>query len=257
MYETINYEIKEQVGWIILNRPDKLNAFTSQMNQEMIKALKTFQRDADVRAIVITGEGKAFCSGEDLSGLRADADHRHMIITRYKPMMETLAKTEKPTIAAINGAAAGAGFSLALGCDFRIVSEKASFIQAFINIGLIPDSGSLYYLPRIVGMAKALELTILGEKIKAHEAKDYGLVTKVVSPDNLNVETQEFAERLANLPTKAIGLIKRYMQQSFETSLEQMLDLEAYGQKTAGLTEDYKEGVQAFFDKRKPEYKGY
>ena len=257
MYETINYDVKNQVAWISLNRPDKLNAFTEQMNKEMIQALKGAKKDTDVRAIVITGEGKAFCSGEDIGGISADADHREMIITRYKPMMETLANVEKPTIAAVNGAAAGAGFSLALGCDFRIASEKASFIQAFINIGLIPDSGSLYYLPRIVGMANALKLTILGEKVKANDAKDYGLVTKVVPPDQLVEETKVFAERLAGMPTKAIGLIKRYIQQSFETTLPEMLDLEAYGQKAAGLTEDYKEGVQAFLDKRKPEYKGY
>ena len=256
MYETINYETKNEVGWITLNRPNKLNAFTSQMNQEVIQALKVAKQDDAVRAIVITGEGKAFCSGEDLSGLSADADHKDMIISRYKPMMVALAKIEKPTIAAVNGAAAGAGFSLALGCDFRIASEKSFFIQAFINIGLIPDSGSLYYLPRIIGMAKALELTILGEKVTANDALHYGLVTKVVSPESLIEETQVFAERLAVMPTKAIGLIKRYMQQSFETPLEQMLELEAYGQKVAGSTDDYKEGVQAFFEKRKPVYRG-
>src|SRR5699024_5364863 len=204
MYETINYDVKNQVAWISLNRPDKLNAFTEQMNKEMIQALKGAKKDTDVRAIVITGEGKAFCSGEDIGGISADADHREMIITRYKPMMETLANVEKPTIAAVNGAGAGAGFSLALGCDFRIASEKDSFIQAFINIGLIPDSGSLYYLPRIVGMANALKLTILGEKVKANDAKDYGLVTKVVPPDQLVEETKVFAERLAGMPTKAI-----------------------------------------------------
>lgn len=257
MYETVNCEVKNQVGWLTLNRPEKLNAFTEKMNQEVIQALKSFQKNAEVRAIVITGAGKAFCSGEDLSGLSADADHREMILTRYKPMMMQLAKVEKPIIAAVNGAAAGAGFSLALACDFRFASEKASFIQAFINIGLIPDSGSLYYLPRIVGTAKALELTVLGEKVKANEAKECGLVTKVASADSLNEETQEFAEKLGSKPTKAIGLIKRYMQQSFETPLDQMLDNEAYGQKIAGTTDDYKEGVKAFFEKRAPEYKGY
>ncbi|MFC3039506.1 enoyl-CoA hydratase/isomerase family protein [Virgibacillus xinjiangensis] len=257
MFETLNYKVENQVGWLTLNRPEKLNAFTEQMNGEMIKALKSLDKDPEIRAIVITGEGKAFCSGEDLSGLSADADHREMILTRYKPMMEQLAKVEKPTIASVNGAAAGAGFSLALGCDFRIASERASFLQAFINIGLIPDSGSLYYLPRIVGMAKALELTMLGEKIKAQEAGEYGLVTKVVSPDSLEEETQGFAENLATKPTKAIGLIKRYIQQSFETPLASMLDYEAYGQKIAGNTEDYGEGVKAFFEKRQPDYKGY
>lgn len=256
-YETLEFRVTNQVAWLTLNRPDKLNAFTSQMNKEIIKALQLANKDSEVRAIVITGAGKAFCSGEDLSSLGEGDDYREIILKRYKPMMEQLAKVEKPTIAAVNGAAAGAGFSLALGCDFRIASEKASFIQAFINIGLVPDSGSLYYLPRIIGMAKALELTMLGEKVKANEAKEYGLVMKVVSPETLEEETQAFAERLANKPTKAIGLIKRYIQQSFETTLEDMLDDEAYAQKIASQTEDYKEGVQAFFDKRTPEYKGY
>lgn len=256
MYETINYRIEEQVAWITLNRPDKLNAFTDQMNKDIIAALKASNKNPEVRVVIIAGSGKAFCSGEDLSGIKEDADHREMILTRYKPMMEALANVEKPTIAAVNGAAAGAGFSLALGCDFRIASEKAFFLQAFINIGLIPDSGSLYYLPRIVGLAKALELTILGEKISAKDAKEYGLVTSVVTPNRLIDETQAFAEELASKPTKAIGLLKRYLYKSFETPLEEMLDMEAYGQKAAGQTEDYKEGIKAFMDKRKPKYKG-
>ncbi|WP_156290610.1 enoyl-CoA hydratase-related protein [Oceanobacillus salinisoli] len=257
MYETIHSEVKNHVGWITLNRPDKLNAFTEMMNREIMEELKLLNQNKEVRAIVITGAGKAFCSGEDLAGLSADADHKEIILSRYKPMIETLASVEKPTIAAINGAAAGAGFSLAIACDFRIASEKASFIQAFINIGLIPDSGSLYYLPRIVGIAKAMELTILGEKLQASEAKHYGLVTKVVAGESLDEETQQFAEKLANKPTKAIGLIKRYLQKSYETPLTQMLDYEANGQKIAGQTKDYSEGVKAFFEKRIPEYKGY
>lgn len=256
MYETITYSVENKVAWITLNRPDKLNAFTKQMNKEIIAALKSSNKDPEIRAVVISGAGKAFCSGEDLAGVGEDADHREMILTRYKPMMEELAKVEKPTIAAVNGAAAGAGFSLALGCDFRIASEKAFFLQAFINIGLIPDSGSLYYLPRIVGIAKALELTVLGERIPANEAKEIGLVTDVVSPESLIEETQAFAEKLANKPTKAIGILKRYLYKSFETPLEEMLDFEAYGQKAAGQTKDYKEGVQAFLEKRNPEYTG-
>lgn len=175
----------------------------------------------------------------------------------YNPTIKKLVGLEKPTIAMVNGAAAGAGMSLALACDFRIASEHASFIQAFINIGLVPDSGSLYFLPRLVGYAKAMELAVLGEKIKAAEAKELGIVTKVVSAAELSDETKAFAERLASMPTKAIGLIKRYMHQSFETRLDQMLEWEAFAQRTAGLTEDHREGVKAFLEKRKPTYKGY
>jgi 2-(1,2-epoxy-1,2-dihydrophenyl)acetyl-CoA isomerase len=257
MYETIRYEIKDKVGWLTLNRPEKLNAFTNTMNQEIIDVLKKVENNNQVRVLVITGAGKAFCSGEDISSLQADMNLGEIIKSRYKPMMEKLAQVEKPVVASVNGAAAGAGFSLALACDFRIASEKASFMEAFIHIGLIPDSGNLYYLPRIVGLAKALELAILGEKLKADEAKRLGIVTKVVKPNELEKETAAFAERLANMPTKAIGLIKRYMQKSFETNLSNMLDYEAYGQEIAGGTEDYVEGVQAFLAKRSPEYKGY
>ena len=256
MYQTIFYEVKNKVAWITLNRADKLNAFTEEMNKEVMNALKSAQRDELVRSIVITGTGRAFCSGQDLGDVSENIDHAEFLRNRYNPMIEKIASIEKPIIAAVNGVAAGAGMSLALACDFRIASEKASFIEAFIHIGLIPDSGSLYYLPRIVGHAKAVELTILGEKINAYEAKELGLVTKVVSFEDWEKETAEFAERLANLPTKAVGLIKRYLHESSTSTLSEMLEKEAFGQRTAGMTEDHKESVVAFKEKRKPEFKG-
>ena len=256
MYETITYEINNQVAWLTLNRPEKLNAFTETMNREVIAVLKEAEANTEVRALVVTGAGRAFCSGEDLAGLKNELDHGELLRTRYNPMMKQWMKFEKPTIAAVNGAAAGAGMSLALASDFRIAASKASFIQAFVHIGLVPDSGSLYFLPRLVGYAKAVELAMLGEKVSAEDAKNLGLVTKVVSDEALYSETQSFAESLTRLPTKSLGLIKRYMHQSFETSLNQMLENEAFAQRIAGLTEDHREGVSAFLEKRKPKYKG-
>lgn len=256
MGETVTYEVKNKVAWLTLNRPDQLNAFTETMNKEIIQYLKTAGRDGQVRALVITGAGRAFCAGEDLKSLDENAELGEIIRTRYTPMLLELTKFEKPVIAAVNGASAGAGFSLALACDFRIASEKASFLNAFINIGLVPDTGNIYYLTRLVGNAKALELSILGEKIPAHEAEAIGLVTKVVSHEELETETQAFAERLAQMPTKAIGLIKRMVRKSNDATLEEYLEYEAYAQTIAGRTNDFKEGVRAFLEKRQPEFQG-
>lgn len=257
MFETIKFEVKNGVAWLTLNRPDKLNAFTEQMNIEIGKALKDVARNSEIRCLVITGEGRAFCSGEDLGSLGEETNHGEILRNRYNPMVGQLAAIEKPVIAAINGVAAGAGLSLALACDFRLVSEKASLIEAFIHIGLIPDSGNLYYLPRLVGQAKALELAVLGEKVSAEEAKAIGLVTKVIPVDQWEEEVSAFAQKLAKMPTKAIGLIKRYVNDSWNCNLEEMLEKEAYGQRTAGLTADHQEGVAAFLEKRKPEFKGF
>jgi 2-(1,2-epoxy-1,2-dihydrophenyl)acetyl-CoA isomerase len=255
-FETILYEVKENAGWITLNRPDVLNAFNAQMNKEVTQALKTASRDPEVRAIVITGAGRAFCSGQDLQSVKDEADFGEVLRQLYNPMIQQLAAIEKPVIAAVNGTAAGAGMSLALACDFRLASEKASFLEAFIHVGLVPDSGNLFYLPRMVGHAKALELALLGEKISAKTAKDYGLVTKVVPVNAWEEEVQAFVQRLANMPTKAIGLIKRYLMQSWDADLYEMLEKEAYAQSIAGKSMDYKEGVQAFIEKRKPKFKG-
>lgn len=257
MYETLLYSKENGVGRIVLNRPDKLNAFTAGMLKEMTDALKQVERDKEVRALVITGSGRAFCSGQDLGNVQGELNLKETLREGYNPLIQRLVGLEKPTVAMVNGAAAGAGMSLALACDFRIASENASFIQAFINIGLVPDSGSLYFLPRLVGYAKALELAVFGEKIKAEEALRLGLVTKVVPARALEETTKAFAERLAAMPTKAIGLIKRYMQKSFENDLAQMLEWEAFAQHVAGKTEDAKEGITAFLEKRKPIYRGF
>jgi 2-(1,2-epoxy-1,2-dihydrophenyl)acetyl-CoA isomerase len=255
MFETISYETRGKTAWITLNRPDKLNAFTSLMHKEMVSAIKEANKDSNVRAVVITGAGRAFCSGQDLSG-STDTDYGEVLRKGYNPMVQALVAMEKPVIAAVNGVAAGAGMSLALACDFRIASEKASFIEAFIHVGLVPDSGNLYFLPRLVGHAKAMELAVLGEKITAAQAKEFGLVTKTASEEDFLLEVETFAEKLSNMPTKAIGLIKRYMNKSWESDLTEVLEYEAQAQKIAGDSDDHQEGLHAFLEKRKPAFTG-
>lgn len=256
MFDTILYEVRDHVAWITMNRPDTLNAFNGKMKEEITKSVKHASSDREVRAIVITGAGRAFSSGQDLQDVEIDTDYGELIRKYYNPMIRQIASTEKPIIAAVNGTAAGAGMSLALACDFRLASSKASFIEAFIHVGLVPDSGNFYYLPRMVGHAKAMELAVLGEKISAETAREYGLVTKVISFESWNEEVEAFAIRLANMPTKTIGLIKRYMYQSWESNLYEMLEKEAYAQKIAGQTFDHKEGIAAFLEKRKPHFQG-
>ncbi|MCP1357074.1 enoyl-CoA hydratase-related protein [Aneurinibacillus migulanus] len=257
MYETILYESIEGVAKITMNRPDKFNAFTEQMHKELLDALKKAGKDPMVRCIVLTGAGRAFNAGQDLAEVEGgDVDFGGFLRKRYNPLIMQLRQTEKPIIAAINGVAAGAGMSLALACDMRLVSEKASFSNVFINIGLVPDSGGCYFLPRIVGIGKALELALMGEKVSAEEAYRIGLVNKVFPAVNFETEVMEYASKLAALPTTGMGLIKRAMYKGLEMNLEETLEYEALSQEIAGGTEDHKEGVQAFFEKRKPVFTG-
>ena len=183
MFETIRYDVKDGIAWLYLNRPDKLNAFIAQMNREVKDAIKAASYDEQVRCIVITGEGRAFCSGQDLSEVDEHMDHGQVLRDHYGPMIKQIRQCEKPIIAAVNGVAAGAGFSLALACDFRLISERASFLNAFIHVGLIPDSGNLYYLTQLVGHSKAAELAILGEKVPATEAVAMGLANRLIPVD--------------------------------------------------------------------------
>lgn len=256
MYENIQYNIENGVAVIELNRPDKLNAFNSVMIREITASLKEANKDPQVRCLMITGAGRGFCSGQDLADVNEDMNLGEILRTQYTPMVKQLRAIEKPIVAAVNGVAAGAGFSLALACDFRIVSEKASFVNAFIHVGLIPDAGNLYYLQNLIGYAKAAELSILGEKISAEKALELGLVTKVFPAETWKDEAVKFSEYLANMPTKAIGLIKRSLKWANDLSFDDYLEKEAEGQQIAGSTKDHLEGVQAFMEKRKPVFSG-
>ncbi|MBU0904687.1 MAG: enoyl-CoA hydratase/isomerase family protein [Firmicutes bacterium] len=256
MFETIRYVVKDNIAWLYLNRPEKLNAFVAKMNHEVKEAIKSASFDEQVRCIVITGEGRAFCSGQDLSEVDEQMDHGQVLRDHYGPMLKQISKCEKPIVAAVNGVAAGAGFSLALACDFRIVSERASFLNAFIHVGLIPDSGNLLYLTQLVGHSKALELSVFGEKIPASAAVEMGLANLLISEETWPDDVTAYATKLAALPTKAIGLIKKSLKAVSNLSFEDYLELEAQGQRVAGLTMDHREGIQAFMEKRKPVFSG-
>jgi 2-(1,2-epoxy-1,2-dihydrophenyl)acetyl-CoA isomerase len=251
---------------ITLNRPEVLNAFNDAMTSELSEALRQAERDPGVRAIIITGapgpRGGAFSSGQDLGDLKAKYVPGYVphlgddLRRRYNPIVKRIREMEKPVIAAVNGVAAGAGCSLALACDLRIASDQASFIEVFIHVGLVPDSGSTFMLPRLVGLGRAMELCCTGQKVDAAEALRLGLVNQVVPADELLPGARKLAAKLAALPGRAIGLTKRLLNQSLQNDLEQQLEAEAFAQETAGRTQDHHEGVMAFLEKRKPAFKG-
>jgi 2-(1,2-epoxy-1,2-dihydrophenyl)acetyl-CoA isomerase len=247
---------------ITLNRPDKLNAFNDQLTTELHDALKAAEKDPTVRVVVLTGSGRAFSSGQDLDDLKAKYVPGYVpslgddLRRRYNPIIKRIREMDKPVIAAVNGVAAGAGCSLALACDMRIASDQAAFIEVFINVGLIPDSGSTFMLPRLVGLGKAMELCCSGNKVDASEALRIGLVNQVVPAAELESATAKLAGKLATLPGRALALTKRLLNQSLQNDLECQLELEAYDQETAGTTADHHEGVMAFLEKRKPTFQG-
>ncbi len=261
-YSTILYSKEASVATITLNRPDRLNTFTPEMNREIVEAFKAAEKDTDVRCIILTGAGKAFCAGEDLTNLKAvyESDQNpslgEELKARHNPMILRIYSADKPVIAAVNGAAAGAGLSMALACDLRIASEKASFHEAFIRVGLAPDSGFSYFLPRLIGMAKAKEFAYFGEGMNANEAERLGIVNKVVPAEDLTKVSQEWASKLSQGATAAIGLTKRAFNRSFVTELPEALQYEAYLQEMASRTNDHREGVKAFYGKRQPTFKG-
>ena len=256
MFETINYDVKDSVAYISLNRPDSLNAFTSHMNSEIRNAVKQASGDETVRCIVIRGEGRAFCSGQDLSVVGENTNLGDILVDDYGPMLKQIYSCEKPIIAAVKGAAAGAGFSLALAADFRIMAEKSFFMNAFVHVGLIPDSGNLYFLKHLVGDAKALEISVFGERILPEEAKALGLATSICANETFEDDVYDFAQRIAGLPTKVIGLMKRNLKAAEHLSFEDFLTYEAQSQGIAGSLKDYQEGLAAFSEKRKPKFIG-
>jgi 2-(1,2-epoxy-1,2-dihydrophenyl)acetyl-CoA isomerase len=241
---------------ITLNRPDVLNALNTDTHRALAAALKE-ARDAEVRAVVLTGAGRAFCVGQDLTEFReAPGDIGTRLNETYHPNVLTIRALEKPVIAAVNGPAAGAGLSFACVCDLRIASEAASFIPAFINIGLIPDSGGSYFVTRILGPARAFEWLTSGRRLTAAEAHAWGLVSEVVEGDGLAARAAEVAAELAALPTRGIGMTKRLIEHALKASLEEQLQREAQLQAAATKTNDFREGVDAFLEKRPPRFTG-
>ena len=255
---TLLSEIKNSVLTLTLNRPKVFNSF----NQEMAFALQN-QLDAavdnpEVRAIVITGNGKAFCAGQDLAEATDPNGPplQSIVAKHYNPIIMKIRNIEKPVIAAVNGVAAGAGANIALACDIVFAGESASFIQAFSKIGLIPDSGGTFMLPRLIGMQKATALMMTADKVMAAEAEQMGMIYQQVSDDLLIETVAQFAEKLAQMPTKGLGLTKRALNASFTNNLEQQLNVEEELQTIAGSTNDFKEGTAAFLEKRRPVFKG-
>ena len=241
---------------LTFNRPEALNALTRTLLTDLAATLREAAQDDAVRAVVLTGEGRGFCTGQDLSDIEPNVSLAEMVTASYNPVVRALAALDKPAIAAINGAAAGAGLSLALACDLRIAADNASFVTAFTRIGLVMDSGMSYFLPRLVGWPKAFELLAFSPRLSAQEALACGLVDKVVPPDQVKQQAQELAARLAQGPTRAYRLIKQALRRSATATLDEMLDLEALFQGLAGATHDYREGVQAFLEKRQPRFAG-
>lgn len=253
---------KDSVRVITLNRPDKLNAFNDELTFKLQDALKEAERDSNTRALVIIGAGRGFCAGQDLQSRSISQEEGERpslgdsIRRRYNPIITKIRKMEKPVIAAVNGVAAGAGASLAFACDFRVAADSASFIQSFTRVGLIPDSGSTFLLPRLIGVTKALELMYSADKLEARQALDLNLVNKVVPQDKVLAESLTWADKLAKGPTKAYGLTKRAINKAVFPDFEELLDYEANLQEIAGRSDDFQEGVKAFVEKRQPVYSG-
>jgi 2-(1,2-epoxy-1,2-dihydrophenyl)acetyl-CoA isomerase len=254
----IQFEIINNVGKITLNRPGKYHSFIKDMAIQLQNILDKCNENKSIRAIMITATGKAFCAGQDL----AEATDKNgpslteIVENHYNPIIRKIRNIEKPVVAAVNGVAAGAGASLALCCDIVLCNENATFIQAFSKIGLIPDSAATFFLPRLIGMQRATALMMSAEPIVASEALKMGMIYKIFSNDNFESSSLDFVSKLSQMPTKGLGLTKRLLNSSYSNNLEEQLEMEKQCQEIAGKTNDFDEGVQAFLNKRKPNFKG-
>ncbi|MBA3235849.1 MAG: enoyl-CoA hydratase/isomerase family protein [Chloroflexi bacterium] len=257
-YSALRYEVSDSIATITLDRPGALNALTMPMKTELLAAFRAVALDRAVRVVVLTGAGRAFCAGQDLKE-RLEPDAAPLAVEvreRYNPIISAMRRLDRPIVGAINGVAAGAGASLAFACDLRLMAEGASFVLAFGRIGLVPDSGATWFLPRLVGPAKAAELALLGESLSAADAERFGLVARVVSPETLAEEARALAVRLAALAPVALAHTKRALERSWSVDLDTALEDEAHRQGIAGATADHAEGMQAFLEKRPPRFTG-
>lgn len=260
-YQNIIAEEKNGVGYLTFNRPKALNSFNVDMHREVAEVLNQWTKNPDVRCVVISGEGRGFCAGQDLGDRVVDPnaeapDLGYSIETYYNPLIKTIVNMPKPVICAVNGVAAGAGANIALACDLVIAAKSANFVQAFCRLGLVPDSAGTWFLPRAVGHARAMGLVLLGDKLPAETAKEWGMIWDVVEDAELKTKVTELAERLAKQPTFGLSLIKKAIHQSSNNTFDEQVLLERDLQRIAGRSEDYREGVQAFMNKREPNFKG-
>lgn len=258
MSRTVQSNLHKGVLTLTLSRPTTYNSFNREMSLALIKELEQAAKNEEVRAIVLTGGGKAFCAGQDLREVTDDngIGFEKILSEHYNPIIKAIRSLPKPVVAAINGVAAGAGANIAFACDLTIAKASASFTQAFSKIGLVPDSGGSFFLPRLVGMQRATALTFLSDKISAQEAADMGLIYQCVADEDYEEAVTKLAERLAKMPTRALGMTKQLLNDSLTNSLDEQLELEGELQLAASKRHDYKEGVSAFLEKRKPKFKG-
>ena len=256
--DVLRYDVRDGVATLTMNRPDALNALDAALKRDLAAAVREAGRDRRVRVVVLTGAGRAFCAGQDLreSAERPEASFADLLRNTYNPLILAIRRLEKPVIGAVNGVAAGAGASLAFACDLRIAADSASFLLAFGRLGLIPDSGATWFLPRLIGPARAAELMFTNEPLSATDAERCGLVNRVVPGDRLADETTALADRLAAAAPRALALAKRALNHALETGLADALEYEAALQGVAGRTSDHREGVAAFIEKRAPRFQG-
>ena len=256
---SITLKIENNVAYITLNRPDVFNSFNREMALNLQGKLDECEKNDEVRAIVLTGNGKAFCAGQDLKEVTTpelNPGFKAILEEHYNPIIERIRAIEKPIIGAVNGVAAGAGANIALACDIVVANEKASFIQAFSKIGLIPDSAGTFFLPRLIGFQKATALMMTGDKVDAVEAERIGMIYKYFSVETFEEEVNKLVVKMAKMPTKGLGLTKRVLNESLVNNLQEQLALESKYQIEAAQTEDYSEGVNSFVEKRKPNFIG-